>query len=148
MANSVVVWDIVQFLTAYPQFGDGMPQAVPSDTLAAYFEIACSIVDNTESSPIPYDPADGVYLRQIILFAIVCHLATVNGWAANGQNGPLASANEGSVSVSFQTAQYKGTGDLAVWLRQTPCGQTAWMLLSRYAYGGRLYTVKHCHPWG
>ena len=148
MAQQVVTWDAADFLATYPQYGEGMPSYVPAETLSGYFDVACSIVDNTESSPIPYDPENGVYQRKIVLYALVCHLATVNAWGANGQNGPLASANEGSVSVSFQSAQYKGQSDLAVWLRQTPCGQTAWMLLSRYAYGGRLYTVKHCHPWG
>lgn len=149
MAGSIVAWDVVDFLTYYPRFGVcGASTFVEPETLAAYFEVACSYVDNTADSLIPYDPESGVFIRKILLYAIICHIATLEQWSANGQSGPLASANEGSVSVSFQSAQYKQGSDLAAWLRQTSCGQNAWVLLSRYVSGGRLYRVKHCHPFG
>lgn len=146
---ATVAWDAVDFLTFYPQFGNcNSPMYVSTDTLEAYFQTACGIVDNSENSIIPYDPQSGIFVRKIVLYALVCHIAMLNFWAANGQNGAVASASEGSVSASFQAALYKQGGDLAAYLRQTPCGQNAWMLMSRYIAGGRLYTVKHCHPWG
>ena len=145
---AVVAWNEADFLAMYPRFAMCGAQAVPSAQLAALFDIACSIVDNTDGSLIPYDPANGIYVRQVVLYALVCHLATLDAWGANGQNGAVASASEGSVSVSFSLPSYQAGGDLATWLRQTPCGQTAWILLSRFAKGGRVYAVKHIHPFG
>ena len=140
---AVVVWDETTFRGLYPQFAN-----VSSEQLAVQFEAACAIVDNTENGIIPYDPDKGIQIRKIVLYALVCHLTTLQGWGANGQSGPLTNAAEGSVSVGFQAAQYRQGGDLATWLRQTPCGQTAWLLISRFAAGPRLYNVPHFHPYG
>jgi len=144
----IVEWDIVSFLEMYPQFGEGGALATSYPALAACFEAACAIIDNSEHAIIPYDTDMGVFARKLALYALVCHLATLNKWSANGQNGPLSNASEGSVSVGFQAPAYKQGGDLAVWLRQTPCGQTAWLLISRFAAGPRLYNVSHYHPYG
>lgn len=144
----IVAWDEATFLDMYPQFAQGGAMATSSATLAALFETACTIVDNSDGATIPYDTGMGILARQIVLYALVCHLATLNKWGANGQNGPLSNASEGSVSVGFQAPSYKQGGELATWLRQTPCGQTAWLLISRFAAGPRLYNVPHCHPFG
>ena len=145
---AIVAWDIVSFLDMYPQFSECGEMAMSETVLDSLFEVACSIVDNTEGGMIPYDPGNGVKVRKIVLYALVCHLATLNKWGANGQSGPLSNASEGSVSVGFQTASYKQGGELATWLRQTPCGQTAWLLISRFAAGPRLYGVGNYHPYG
>ena len=143
-----VAWDIASFLEIYPQFGECGAQATPEVALDAFFETACTIIGNGEGAIIPYDPSMGIYARQIALYALVCHLATLNKWGANGQNGPLSNASEGSVSVGFQAPAYKPGGELATWLRLTPCGQTAWLLISRFAAGPRIYNVPHFHPYG
>lgn len=144
----VVEWNVTSFLEMYPQFAEGGAIATSSTALGAFFETACSIIDNSADALIPYDTTNGIYTRKIALYALTCHLATLNNWGANGQSGPLSNASEGSVSVGFQAPSYKQGSDLAVWLRQTPCGQTAWLLISRFAAGPRVYTVQHYHPFG
>lgn len=144
----IVAWDMASFLEMYPQFGAGGALATSDAALAACFETACTIVDNSDGALIPYDADTGVLARKIALYALTCHIATLNKWGANGQNGPLSNASEGSVSVGFQAPSYKQGGDLATWLRQTPCGQTAWLLISRFAAGPRVYNVSHFHPYG
>ena len=81
-----VAWDIASFLEMYPQFGECGAQATPEVALDAFFETACTIIGNGEGAIIPYDPSMGIYARQIALYALVCHLATLNKWGANGQN--------------------------------------------------------------
>lgn len=140
----VVLWDENIFLTLYPQFKN----LVTTEQLSALWEMACTLVDNTEKSPLPYDPDKGVYVRKIVLYALVCHLATMGLWGGTGQSGPLASATEGSVSTSFQIPTLPGGGTTAQWYNQTPCGRTAWMFLRRLSLGGRYYDVKYYHPFG
>lgn len=139
----VVDWDESLFSELYPQFS-----SLTSVQLEMLWEMACSIVDNTDSSLIPFDPDNGVYIRRVILFALVCHLATISGWSAEGQTGPLASASEGGVSASFQIPTLPSGGVTVQWYNQTPCGRNVWMLLRPYSLGGRYYGVKNYHPFG
>lgn len=143
MAFQAVAWDEEAWRELYPQFS-----GITSAQLDMLWQMACTIVDNTETSPFPYDPDNNVYVRKIILYALMCHLATLATWDANGQQGALASASEGSVSASFQMPQYPATSVSAQWYNQTLCGRTAFNLLRAYALGGRYYAVKHFHPFG
>jgi len=143
MASTVVVWDEAAFLALYPQFTG----KVTEEQFVALWEAACTLVDNTPASPLPYDPDNGVYVRKIVLYALVCHLATMSFWGA-GQSGPISSATEGSVSASFQLPTLPGSGVAAQWYNQTPCGRTAWMFLRKLSLGGRYYDVRHYHPYG
>ena len=142
--GTVVVWDQADFLTYYPQFSEN----ITAEQFTALWEMANTLVNNTTSSPIPYDPDNGVYIRKIVLYAVVCHLATMSLWGASGQSGPVASASEGSVSVSFQIPTLPGGGVTAQWYNQTPCGRTAWMFLRRLSLGGRYYCAPNFHPYG
>lgn len=144
MAFTAVAWDETTWRELYPQFCN----TVSSEQLTLLWQMAVTIVDNGEGSPIPFDPANGVYLRRFILYALVCHLATMATWDANGQNGALASASEGSVSASFVMPQFPSDGVSSAWYNQTPCGRTAWMLLRRFSLGGRYYGVQPFHPYG
>ena len=142
--GAVVEWNEVDFLALYPQFaGKFTPEQ-----LSALWEMACTLVDNTPDSPVPYDPDNGVYVRKVVLYAVVCHLATMSLWGGSGQSGPVTSASEGSVSASFQIPTLPGGGVTAQWYNQTPCGRTAWMFLRRLSLGGRYYGVRNFHPYG
>ena len=141
--NVVVDWDESLFVELYPQFAN-----TTSTQLEMLWEMACSLVDNTENSLIPFDPDNGVFIRRVILFALVCHLATMGSWSAEGQSGPIASASQGGVSASFQIPTLPAGGVTVQWYNQTPCGRTAWMLLRPYSLGGRYYGVKTFHPFG
>lgn len=136
---AIVTFNPVGFRDEYPQFSlftDGQ--------LKAAFKIACLLLDNTEASPVPYNPDKGIYDRETMLYLLVCHLCTLAKWVTEGQSGPVTSASEGSVSVSFSVPQTTGE----TYYTQTPCGQTFWKLAAAYRSGGRYIAVKHYHPWG
>ena len=124
----IVVFDAQEFKTIKPQFAN-----VPDAQLDYAFDVACEMVDNTEGSNIPYDPPT-VKTRKVILYALVCHLATL---AERGDSavGVMTNAAEGSVSAGFAAP----TNPSAEWWNQSQCGATAWQLLKAYALGGRLY---------
>lgn len=143
MAFVAVEWNETEWRTLYPQF-----TAITSEQLAALWKMATSIIDNTEGSHIPYDPDTGIYVRQIILYALMCHLATIATQDQAGQPGTLTNASEGSVSAGFYMPQFPGGGVTGAWYNQTPCGRTVWVLLRRFSLGGRYYPMKYFHPFG
>jgi hypothetical protein len=136
---AVVVFDPAEFKAAKPQFAE-----LTDAQLEGSFAEACLLLDNSDASPVPYDPP-GKMDRKTVYFLIVCHLATLAGWSADGRSGPVASASEGSVSVSY--AQLSGRADEG-WWNQTPCGAAAWAILSRRVLGGFYVGRRRPHPWG
>ena len=54
--SQIVEWDEVAFLEVYPQFVGKISQA----QFDALWMMACTLVDNTAQSVIPYDPASEV----------------------------------------------------------------------------------------
>ena len=136
----MVEFNPADFRAQRPQFA-----SMTDAELGGLFEVACLHLDNSDASPVPYDPPGSV-TRRTILFLIVCHLATLSQWAAEGQAGPIASAAEGSVSVSFGAVQSR-PGDES-WWNQTPCGSSAWAYLSKLFLGGFYVSAKRPHPWG
>ena len=141
---AVVALNISDFRTYYPRFSDSTKY--PDTLITAMFDIACSLINNTENSFIPYDPTHGIKLRERILYAAVCHLLTMNE-QGDEQTGVITSASQGSVSVGFSPVN--GTSYAAQYWSQTRCGQLVWMLLSPYRLGGRFYTESpEYHPYG
>jgi hypothetical protein len=139
---AVYVFDPEQFKTVRPQFA-GLDDAV----LIYYFNAACSIIDNKDGSLLPYDPDHGVFLRQMILDALTCHLLTVDvliSKQTGGVGGQVTSASEGSVSVSFNVPPVTQSS----YYLSTPCGQAFLSFIRPYIQGGRLASPKGCHPWG
>jgi len=143
MAFIAVEWNEAEWRSLYPQFA-----SVTSAQLSALWKMATSIISNSEGSPIHYDPNVGVYARQIILYALMCHLATIAMQDAAGQPGTLTNASEGSVSAGFYMPQLPAGGVSGAWYNQTPCGRTVWMMLRRFSLGGRYYPMKYIHPYG
>lgn len=125
---AVVAFDPAEFRAIMPQF-----TAMPDAQLEYAFDVACQLVDNTERSRIPYNPPT-VKTRKIILYAVVCHLATLE-MRGGGIVGNMTNATQGSVSAGFSAP----TNPSAAWWNQTQCGATAWQMLQPYALGGRLY---------
>lgn len=136
----IVVFNITEFRAFYPKFTD---EQITDEQLINLFQLACTFIDNTDSSRFPYDPERNVHTRKQLLYLLVCHLATMELWGA-GQAGPLTSATQGSVSVGFQSVDMWGQS----WFSQTPCGRTLLMMLQPYALGGRIFTTPHFHPYG
>jgi hypothetical protein len=139
---SVVTFNPADFRQDFPQFAD--PKEYPDRRLQSAFNTATALLDNSESSPVPYDPDRGVTMRETMLYCLTCHLLTLAGWAANGQSGPISNASEGSVSVGFAVPQVADNN----YYLQTPCGQTYWRMSLPYRIGGRYRPVKQYHPWG
>jgi len=136
---AVVVFDATEWLNAHPQFVGRITEAQLNDA----FDVACLLLDNTDNSPVPYDPEHGIETRRILLNLLVCHLATL-ALRSPEQAGALTSATEGSVSTGFQIPQAAN----ADWWMQTPCGQTFWQAVRRFIVGGRYYPFPNYHPWG
>jgi hypothetical protein len=131
----VVEFDPGEFREQYPQFTRA---EIPDGRLRQAFRIACLMLDNTEGSRVPEDE------REILLSLLVCHLATLALWGVEGRSGPVASASEGSVSVSFSVPR---NTDRA-YFQQTPCGGTFWQITRKYAVGGRHYPPRIRPPQG
>ena len=137
-----VIFDPVNFRESFPQFTE---ELFTDAQLTNAFKVAATVIDNSPNALIPYDPEKGIYDREVILNALTCHLLTMNIQARNGQPGPVASASEGSVSISFAVPSI----DDNAYFLQTPCGQLFMQLIAKYAVGG-LYVGPDCdfHPWG
>lgn len=124
----------------YPRFTQGI---ISDAELRQAFDVACLILDNTNASPVPYDPDKDVFARRTLLYLLVCHLATMALWPA-GQSGPMSNATQGSVSVGFSIPSHLN----GQYFQNTPCGQTFWQAIQRYLSGGRYFPAHHYHPWG
>lgn len=82
------------------------------------------LVDNTECSPVT-----DVAKRTTFLYMAVAHLAALEGPGSTGVVGRLASASEGSVSVSFDYGTVSQSQ--AFWV-QTPYGALFWQVTAPY----------------
>lgn len=114
-----VVFDKARFQTAYPEVRATDAQ------LEMWFAQAESLLDNTGRS-IVKKPEE----REMLLFLLVRHFAALAERAAQGGLvGRIASASEGSVSVSADMGAAIGN---AAWYLQTPYGATYWQLTAKY----------------
>ncbi len=114
-----VVFDAVRYRAAYPEV-----QAT-DDQLAIWFAQAESLLNNTDCSMV-----GNLKEREMLLWLLVRHFGALHERAAQGGLvGRIASATEGSVSVS---ADMSGIGANAVWFMQTPFGASYWQLTAKY----------------
>lgn len=114
-----VVFDKARFQTAYPEV-----QATDAQ-FEMWFVQAESLLDNTGRSIV-----EKLEEREMLLFLLVRHFAALNERAVQGGLvGRIASASEGSVSVS---ADMGAVGGNAAWYLQTPYGATFWQLTAKY----------------
>ncbi len=132
----MVIFDPALFRQQRPQFAN--PDKYSDAFLQNCFDEATLICSNKESSLIPYNPDRQVYDRQILLYLLTCHIATL---ATSGQVGSITSATEGSVSASFYVEQKKG----AAWFAQTQCGYSYWQIVQKYKLGGIFINGRKNH---
>jgi len=137
-----VVLNIAEFRGRFPLF---TPEATPNGAIRQAFDSACLILPNGPGSAVPYNPPERND-RKVLLYALTCHLLTLAVRAGQGQAGPIASASEGSVSVSFAVPPL--TGQAADWYQQTQCGQVFWQAIRPYLTGGLYITSRRSHLWG
>lgn len=128
----VVVFDPEAFKAEYPVFAD-----VPDAALGRMFRVACLLVDNTPASPIPLTgPEPLPEPRRELLYLALAHMQELEGRGMDVV-GRVASASQGSVSVSFETL---GGNDSAQWWQQTQYGALFWRASLPYRLGP-LYVV-------
>ena len=140
---AIVQLNISDFRTFYPIFADSVEY--PDNVITYAFNLAETYIDNTESSPIPYDPSKNILLRQRVLYMATCHLLQLNSQSPQ-QTGAVTSASQGSVSVGY--SPLTGNSFASQFWSQNRCGQQGWMMLSPYRLGGRFYTSGNFHPFG
>lgn len=121
---SVVAFNYTTWALRYPEFSDIDPGLV-----ALYFSEATLYCDNTDCSPVPYQPGN----RDTLLNMVTAHIAALNS-GANGQGasplvGRVAGASEGSVSVSTQLDLPAGSSQ---WWAQTRYGFAFWQATAQY----------------
>ena len=125
MNNDVVVFDVDEFKTLYPQFAD-----VDEAILQNYFNAATLLLDNTNKSPVK-DLSE----RKMLLYMLTCHIATLK---KRGDTivGTITAATEGKVNVSITPLVN------ANWYTQTLCGSMYWQATAKYRLGVRY--VDYC----
>lgn len=123
---AIVAFDLAAFRERYPEF-----DTVSESLLNAYFVEATVYLNNTDSSPVT-----DVAVRAVYLNMLVAHLAALNsgvgGQSASGLVGRVASASEGSVSVSIGDVP---TSNASWWYLQTPYGAACWQATAAYRVG-------------
>lgn len=129
---TAVVFDYSEWAAAYPLEAAYTTQPVAEN----YFLIATGLLDNTDGSPVPYDPAatPPVLIRKNALYLLVSHIAVLNSpaRASTGLVGRISSASEGSVSVQTSLNVKSGTAE---YYAQTPWGLLFWQMTSAYRRG-------------
>lgn len=120
---AIVVFDIDAFRARYPEFA-----SVSDDLLNAYFAEATVYLNNTDCSPVT-----DVAVRAVYLNMLVAHIAAMNsgvgGQAPSGLVGRVASASEGSVSVSLADVPQS---QASWWYLQTHYGAAYWQATAAY----------------
>lgn len=110
-----VALDYAAWAAAYPELAPSVPEA----QARAYWERAGLYLDNTGASPVR-EPARRALLLGLLTAHIAATNATINGEAPSPLVGRIASATEGSVSVSTDLGGLPGSA--------------AWFVTSRYGY--------------
>lgn len=118
--SGVVRFDASRFRKLYPKI------SATDDQLSMFFVEACMHCNNTDKSIIK-----NLNERELLLFLLVAHIATLQQRIDSGNEavGRVASASEGSVSVSLDNGQ---TTQSEKSYQQTPYGARYWALIKQY----------------
>lgn len=130
-----VKFDYQWFQRRYPELSEW----VSPDAGLGYFELATGLLDNRDGggdrpfcSALRGSPVTDIPTRQRLLGLLTAHIASLfaplNGVASPPLVGRIASASEGSVSVSTEFPMDPG----AAWFQQTKYGALFWQLTQRY----------------
>lgn len=125
MNDDVVVFDVDEFKTLYPQFAN-----VDETILQNYFNAATLLLDNTDKSHVK-DLAE----RKMLLYMLTCHIATLKK-RGDSIVGTITAATEGKVNVSITPLVNMN------WYTQTVCGSLYWQATAKYRVGVRY--VAYC----
>lgn len=118
--SGVVEFNVNKFRSLYPTL------KATDDQLNWYFIEATMLLNNTEKSCVK-----SLAEREVLLFLLVAHFSVLQQRIDGGNEavGRIASASEGSVSVSLDNGQ---TTLSDKWYQQTPYGSKYWALTAKY----------------
>jgi len=116
---AVAVFDYAVWAARYPE----QAASVDATLAGAYFAEAGLYLNNTDASVV-----SDVAIRLVLLNMLVAHIAILNGAARGGLVGRVASATEGSVTIS---AEMEAPGT-AGWYAQTAPGLAFWQATATY----------------
>ncbi len=149
----IVKFNASVFRNRYPRLTDNGKE-ISDEALEWQFRTACTVIRNPDDTAkeynsrtgiIPYSPDDGVFDREILLYALTCHFVALSQ-RDPGQSGPIASASQGSVSVSYTSPANMG---YERFYAQTPCGEAFYNMLKGYTVrGGLAVHLEAYHPYG
>ena len=133
---AVVAFAPEAFRARHPEYA-----ALGDAALDDAFGLACLLLDNTDASPVPYEPG-GDESRAALLDLLVRHLLELA--MRDAPPGGLKAAAEGSVSVTFNPPPASGDW----WFLQTRPGALFRQAMKGRALGGRYIAAAAGHPWG
>ncbi|HGM5054113.1 TPA: DUF4054 domain-containing protein [Serratia marcescens] len=121
---AVVTLDIASFRAMYPEFSN-----VPDTILPFLFDQSTDYLNNTDFSLV-----EDVVKRERLLYILMAHLVYVRygdnrGRGGSGMVGRIASATEGSVSVSSDLGPIEFR---YAWYTQSPYGMDFWQATKVY----------------
>ena len=127
MNDDVVVFDVDEFKTLYPQFAND-----DDVVLENYFNAATMLLDNTSNSLVK-----DIKERTMLLYMLTCHIATLKK-RGDSIVGTITAATEGKVNVSVAPLVN------ANWYTQTVCGSLYWQATAKYRLGVRYIAYRRC----
>jgi hypothetical protein len=130
--------DMADFRAERPQFA-----GLSDQVLQRLYWDACELVGNREDSLVPYSPP-AVITRRRLIFLAMCHLAELESRAAQGIDGAVTNATEGTVSVGVTLPQGR-QGD--AWWNLTPYGQQFAQMIAPYRTGFFYFAHREAHPF-
>ncbi len=143
--GAIATFDFAAWQRRYPEFG-----AVNEPQAQDFFTEATLYLRNDGTGPVR-DPAQQLMLLNMLV-AHIAALSTANadGSASGGIVGRIASATEGSVSVT--AAEMPAEGSLAAWFQMTPYGLSFWsatapLRMARYIPGPRRSCTHYGRGW-
>jgi hypothetical protein len=124
-----VIFDPILFKSRYPVF-----QGISNNLLENNFGIAALLLDNSAYSRVK-SPEE----RRTLLYLMTAHYTQLNNMTGTGgQIGNVASASQGSTSVSFSLPRDMN------WFTQTQWGYLFWQLTAKYRLGGFYVKYRGC----
>ena len=122
---AVVIFSFATFTARYPEFS-----AANSAQAQACFYEACTLLDNTDNSPVT-----DVNFRTLLLNALTAHIMALGGYVSATASGPapvgrLGAATEGTVNATLVMGS--SMTNTAAWYQQTQYGAAYWRMTAGF----------------
>lgn len=136
---TVAVFNYAAWAARYPEFAATVNEA----TATLYFDEATLYCNNGSGALVPAD-AVTYQPRLTLLNMLTAHIAALNAPGSSNLVGRVASATQGSVSVTADMGAQPGT---AAWFNQTKYGAAYWQATAQYRTMRQVRPQTGCAPW-